>query len=506
MKMGMRAWMLLAAAPLVAGLAGCGDFWQAPSSGSYSLSNSGSITMGQDTTGTSTITVTPSSSLSETVTLTCAVTAPSGASSATTCGLSSSSLTFSSSSTAQTSTLTATTLSGTTLGDYTITVTGTSGSVTETTSVCVDVTNSTTNNCSSASGTSGVFYILGSSSLAGYTVKSGALSLISGSSYTVTLPSAMAVDPSGSYLWVASSAGITPYKISSTGSLTQGSPIPAFNDPEANALQVDPSGRWLLDASLSGILYAYPITNSGTQDTSRSIQSDIQLANAGSVEPGGMAISPSGSTNPIVAVALGATYGTQVFPFVSGSGAPIGNPYPKTLVPYGPVGTATAKSVAIDPSNGFLYVGETDAFPGSTTGNSGALRVFKINSGSVNEISYAASVPYASGGSTPRAILAASNGYVYVANWQGTSAGIVTAFLLSASTPSLTLQSSTVATGDAPDGIAEDSTGDFVMVVNSQGNPDFNAFTFDATTTGQLDTSATGSTGTGPFAIVAVPK
>jgi len=39
-------------------------------------------------------------------------------------------------------------------------VTGTSGTVSETTSVCVDVTTSTTGNCSSASGTSGVFYVL----------------------------------------------------------------------------------------------------------------------------------------------------------------------------------------------------------------------------------------------------------------------------------------------------------------------------------------------------------
>jgi 6-phosphogluconolactonase (cycloisomerase 2 family) len=508
MKMGKWAWLLLAAAPLVAGLAGCGDFWQAPSSGStsFTLTNGGNILVAPGATSgnTTTVSVTPSSSFTGTVSLVCAVTSPSGAVNPTTCGLSSSSVAFSSSSSAQSVTLAATTQSGTTLGDYTLTVTGTSGSVSQTTSVCVDVTTSTTNNCSSASGASGNFYILGSNSVAGYTVKSGALSLISGSSYTVTLPSAMAVDPAGSYLWVASSAGITPYKISSNGSLTQGSPI--FVDTAANALQVDPSGKWLLDASLSGILYAYPITTSGTQDTSRSIQSDINLASASAVQPGGMAISPSGSTNPIIAVALGATYGTQVFSFNANNSAPIAIPSGNTIRPYGPAGTATAKSVAIDPSNGFLYVGETDAFPGSTTGDSGALRVFTINAGSVNEISYAASVPYASGGSTPRAILAASNGYVYVANWQGTSAGIVTAFLLNASTPTLTLQSSTVATGDAPDGMAEDSTGDFVMVVNSQGNPDFNAFTFDTTTTGQLDTSATGSTGTGPFAIVAVPK
>jgi len=499
MKMGMRAWLLLAVSPFVAGLAGCGDFWEAPSgSTSFTLSSSPtSLTLSASSSGTSTITVTPSSSFTGTVALTCAVTSPSGASSPTTCGLSSSSLTFSSS-TAQTSTLTAT--SGTTLGAYTLTVTGTSGSVSQTTSVCVEVGTGT---CTTTASTSGNFYILNSSSIAGYSVKSGALSPISNSSFTLSSALAMAIAPSGSYLWVATGSGITPYQISSTGALTQGSAISAFNDPVVGALQVDPSGKWLLDASLAGNLYAFPITTSGAQDTSRSIQT-MQLASASAVQPGGLAISPSGSTYPIIAVALGATYGTQIFPFASGNAAPIGSPYSKTLTPYGKSGVAATVAVAIDPSNGFLYVGETDAFPGSTTGDTGALRVYAINSNSVTEISY--TTPYPSGGTTPHAILAASNGYVYVANWQGASSGIVTAFLLNASTPSLTLQSNTVATGDEPYSMAVDSTGDFVMVVNSQGSPYFNAFTFDTTNTGQLDASATGSTAAGPVAIVAVPK
>jgi uncharacterized protein (DUF2141 family) len=82
----------------------------------------------------------------------------------------------------------------------------------------------------------------------------------------------------------------------------------------------------------------------------------------------------------------------------------------------------------------------------------------------------------------------------------------VTAFLLNASTPSLTLQSNPVATGTEPYGIAKDSTSNFLLVVNNQGSPDFSAFTFDATTAGLLDSSLTSSsTGTGPIAIVAVP-
>lgn len=52
-----------------------------------------------------------------------------------------------------------------------------------------------------------------------------------------------------------------------------------------------------------------------------------------------------------------------------------------------------------------------------------------------------------------------------------------------------------------------DNTGDFVLVVNNQGTTPFDAYTFDATTTGLLDpVSLTGSAPSSPIAIVAVPK
>ena len=82
MKIGMWAWILLGAAPL---LAGCKGFWDAPGSGtSFTLSNSGniSVTAGATSGNTSTITVTPASSFTGTVALTCSVTSsPSGATS-----------------------------------------------------------------------------------------------------------------------------------------------------------------------------------------------------------------------------------------------------------------------------------------------------------------------------------------------------------------------------------------------------------------------------------------
>jgi subtilase family serine protease len=108
----------------------------APTPG-FSLSNSGniSLTAGATTGNTSSITVTPSNGFDSTVTLSCTVTAPSGASSPATCALASSTVANGTG----TDVVTITTTSSTTTGSYGITVTGTSGMLTETTTFTASV-------------------------------------------------------------------------------------------------------------------------------------------------------------------------------------------------------------------------------------------------------------------------------------------------------------------------------------------------------------------------------
>ena len=503
MKIGRWAGLLAVAAFL----SGCGDFWEAPGGNtSFSLLNSGSITVPQNSSGSVTVTVTPANSFTGSVTLTCAVTTPAaGATSSTdpTCSFSTSSVSITGT-TPGTSTMTVDTSSSTPTGAYDITVTGVSGSSAETTVVCVEVGTGT---CSSTSSSSGNFYILSETSLAGYSIQNGTLTAISGSSFTLSGASAMAI--SGNYLWVAADGYITPYQISNTGALTQESQISAFTDISGvGALQVDPSGTWLLDASYSGLLYAFPITSSGTYDTSRNIQANMSLASQ-SVQPGGITISPSGSTNPIVAVAL-KTNGTQVFPFNSGDAAPIGTAYTwgashnPTITPYGG-SKAAAIAVAIDPKNRFLYIGETNAFSPST--NSGALRVYSTGS-TMNEISYtgtaSGSTPYAPLGTGPNSILPmASGNYLYVASNQSSGAGAIAGYSVSGS--GLTALSGTDTTGTEPQGLAEDSTGSYVMAVSTSGTL-FDGYSFTSSS-GALGSSPVTSTTipSAPIAIVAVP-
>jgi hypothetical protein len=56
--------------------------------------------------------------------------------------------------------------------------------------------------------------------------------------------------------------------------------------------------------------------------------------------------------------------------------------------------------------------------------------------------------------------------------------------------------------------MTQDSTGNYLLVVNSGGSPDLQAFTFDSTTAGKLDSALTSATGTDPVqasAIAALP-
>jgi 6-phosphogluconolactonase (cycloisomerase 2 family) len=365
-----------------------------------------------------------------------------------------------------------------------MTVTGVSGSVAETTTFCVAVGVSTSSCTSTAS--SGKYYILNSTTLTGYSISSGTMTTISGASATFTNATAIAISSDGSYLFVASNAGITPFTISSTGALTQGTVFDA-SDSSIEALVVDPAGKWLLGASTAGILNAFPLS-SGAYDTTsgRTVQSQSLNLGSGSLYPTGIAISPSGYTNDdIVAVAMGTT-GTGLFTFTSGTAA---GPLSGEGSILTPITGGNATAVAIDPQNRLLYIGETD-----TTSTTGSLRVYTISSTGVTPLNV-----YNPAGTGPHVILPTKDGsYVYAASWD---ADEITGY--SVTTSALTALSSTIATGTQPNGLAEDSTGNFVLGISYGGTPTFDAYTLSS---GTLTLSTSNSTVGSPVAIVAAPK
>ena len=358
-----------------------------------------------------------------------------------------------------------------------------------------------TSNCTTVS--SGVFYVLnsnaGQAGIAGYSIVSGTLTALTGSPYSLPAgPRAIAVAPNNSFLYVGTQSGIYLYAIGAGGALKLASTTPVFTDFAAASMQVDATGSWLVEASGAGYLYAIPISPS-TGLAAGTVQ-EISLAG---IAPRQLAISPD---NTNVMVALGGS-GTEVIPFAAFSA----NPLPTSVSAPIAVKSAggAAVSVAVDPHNQILFIGETAGVSGT---NNGVLRAFLYSSlgGTPAEVTGS---PYASGGLTPVSILpAASGAYVYVANAtvSNSSTGSIAEFALTVSGTaySLTALSSTASTGVTPAALAEDSTGSVVLLVNSGGSPDLDVYSFDATTPGKLDPALTAATGTdpvGPLAIAAAP-
>jgi hypothetical protein len=359
-----------------------------------------------------------------------------------------------------------------------------------------------TTNCTTA--TSGDFYILNSGTtpeVAGESIVSGKLTALSGSPWHVpTTPYAMAMTPNGKFLYVSAQGGVYVYPISGG---TLGSPGQVSSDTSALAIEVDTSGAWLIEALqvTGGVTFAaVPISSSSGAANGTEVTSNYGVTNA-AVQQGQTVISKDDKN---VFAALGAG-GAIVVPFNAGAAAgtsPFGTT--ATVIPVSnPSGSAL--SVAVDPSNRLFYVGETLA---NSAGNSGGLLAFNYSSLGSSTLTQASGSPIASGGLAPRFILPSTGGgFVYVGNGQGTSsAGNIAGFSVTASGAAYTIAAgSTVAAGTQPYGLAEDSTGTFVLAVNTLGSPYFNAYTFDSTTPGTLDAQITGNTGAAPIAIAAAP-
>lgn len=367
-----------------------------------------------------------------------------------------------------------------------------------------------TTNCSTA--TSGGFYILNTgttSQILGYSIVSGALTALSGSPYAVTgTPTSIAVAPSGSFLYVATNAGVFLYPINSGGVLGTAASV---STDLPFAIGVDGTGAWLVEAILGtgGVLInAVPITSTGAYASPAAVQSQSFSVTAPGPPLNQMAISQD---NSYIFIALG-TGGTLVVPFNANVSTTSPNPLGssgKVIQPKNSGGSAL--SVAVDPaaSPRVFYIGETLA---TSAASSGALRVFNysaLTSGSVSEL---ATSPIATGALAPNFVLpGASGSYVYVASSPGTSStGSVVSFAITNSgttaAPAYAVGTgSTVSAGTYPIGLAEDSTGTFLLGVNGYGSPYFDSYTFDTTTLSSLDIQVTASTGASPIAIVAAP-
>jgi 6-phosphogluconolactonase (cycloisomerase 2 family) len=371
--------------------------------------------------------------------------------------------------------------------------------VAESTNVCVEVTTGS-GSCTSNAGTSGVFYVVNQTTdqIVALGIVSGQLTTIGAITAPAPLPTAIAVAPNGTFLYVSTGVGIYVYTIGSNGALTLGNGGAAISQDLAQTMQVDATNSWLVDA-VSGVaqLNAIAINSStGALGSAGELEQHVALS-ATTVKQ--LAISPNDSsscTNCYVFVALGSG-GTDAIHFNPGSTTPFGGTGAIAVVN----SAGGANAVAVDPSNRLLYVGETDAFPSAT--QPGGLRAFTIAATTLTELSGS---PYASQGTGPSAIQPTADGnYVYVANEAVSSSSTGNIFSFSVSSTALTAINTVAAGPTGQIGLAEDSTGGFLLAVDFAGNPDLEAYSMSAGTLTSVLTSTTGNDPVGAVAIAAAP-
>jgi 6-phosphogluconolactonase (cycloisomerase 2 family) len=331
---------------------------------------------------------------------------------------------------------------------------------------------------------SGYFFVLdaATSEVISYNIVSGVLTKI-GSYAVPAAPAAIAVAPNKNFLYVSTQSGIFVYSISGGVLSLENNGLDISPDP-ATAMAVDSTDSWLLEASgASGYLYAIPVnpaTGLLASATATAAQAPLTGTSINQI-----AISP----NNLFVFAAAGSNGTFAYSFTAGSSNPFGSAA-YDAIPVKNSSAGASLSVAVDPSNRLLYAGEVDA-----VSSGGGLRAFTIaSSGALTEL---AGSPFPSGGTGPYSILPKStNDTVYVANWQGTSAGNITAFSISYtnSVYGLTQLASAATTGIRPMSIAEDSEENFVLAESAGGSPYFSAYIFDTTTPSQLDLTITDST------------
>ena len=371
---------------------------------------------------------------------------------------------------------------------------------------CKGFWNPISSSSSGTGATGSVFYVLNqqTSQLAAYSIVKGTLTPLNGSPFTLPSgPYAIAVAPNNAFLYVSTATGIYLYSIGTGGVPALASSTPVASDTAAYALQVDSTDSWLLEASGVGYLYAIPISPANGTVSATATEQHVALS---SNSPQKMAISPD---NKYVFVAMG-NAGTAVVSFTAANTDPLPSAISTVIAVMGTGGAAV--SVAVDPSATprLFYIGEVAVTSGSS--NTGGLRAFSYSSlsGTLTEVSGS---PYASGGLAPYSILptpysTSPGAYIYVANRtvSGSTTGNICGFALTSTgtTYTLTALTTTASAGTYPVSLAQDATGNYVLAVDSGGGPDLEAYTFDSTTAGKLDSAFTSSTGTDPVGAIAI--
>jgi len=320
----------------------------------------------------------------------------------------------------------------------------------------------------------------------GFAVGTGTLTAVTGASYSLGFPpTAVAVNPANSILFVASDTAIYAFAIdSSTGALSLLNSGGAVGYAYVASMDISPDGNWLFTLDQNNISLEEFQINSSTGVLTAYTPITYPVPSGATAVAHGVKFASNGD---YLFLALG-TAGDVVYPFNTSTGA-LSVPLSLSL---GPSSTNSDNALAVSPDSTLLFI--------ARSGPSGGLAVYTIGAG--GSLAQVSGSPFTAGAQPYSVAVNTAGTDVYVAN---RTDGTISGFSIASSSGVLTtLSGSPYQSGGAVTALAVDSSGDYLLAAANGGSPDLTMYSYDPTITGKLDFSTSIATGTDPTGPVAL--
>jgi 6-phosphogluconolactonase (cycloisomerase 2 family) len=321
--------------------------------------------------------------------------------------------------------------------------------------------------------------------LAGFAVGTGTLTAVPGSPYTLPFyPTAVAVNPANTIVFVAGNSEILAYAIQSDGSLSALNSGGAVGYAAVASMDISPDGQWLFALDQNNISLEEFQINSSTGVLTQDTPITYPVPSGATVVAQGVKFAPNGG---YLFLALG-TAGDVVYPFNTSTGA-LSVPLSLSL---GLASTNSDNALAVSPDSTLLFI--------ARSGPAGGLAVYTIGSG--GSLAQVSGSPFTAGAQPYAAAVNAAGTDVYVAN---RTDGTISGFSIASGSGVLTtLSGSPYQSGSGVTALAVDSSGAYLLAAANGGSPDLTMYSYDPTIMGKLDFSTSIATGTDPTGPVAL--
>jgi 6-phosphogluconolactonase len=313
--------------------------------------------------------------------------------------------------------------------------------------------------------------------LTGFSVGTGTLTKLTGFPLTLPFaPTATAINPANTCLYVGGTGVIYGYSISSAGALTAitNGGKAALVNANVVSMNISPDGKWLFGLDTNGMtIDEFQIQSGG--GLALTTGASYTVKNGQTVVPNSIRVSQN-ANNLYVAAALG-TGGDLLYVLNTSTGA-------LTLANevISPTTTSADQAVAFDSAGATLYV--------ARSGTDAGLIPYAIGSG--GSLTAVSGAPYAVGSGPSSIVLDATGKHVYVGS---KVSGTISGFSIGTGGVLTALAGSPYTSGAGVASLGRDNSGKYILAAAVNGGPDVQMYSFDATTAGMLDTSGTASTG-----------